>query len=335
MSITFGALFVIGLISTYQAVYKMDIVKTEKLIFEIKSGESVGDFATRLESEKIIQKADLLKLYLQWKGLDTKIQTGTFELASPITIARIADTLISPVVKERSITLIPGWNLRDMAAYFEKEGIASSTDFFALTGNPATLMNSSSSLEFDISLLKNKPNVSLEGYFAPETYRIFADEKIESILKRLLKQREADFTVQMLEDIQKQDKTVHEILTLASILEREVKTPEDRKKVADLFWRRIAEGMGLQADSTVHYLTAREGDVFTKQTERQIDSPWNTYKYRGLPPGPISNPSVSSILAAIYPEKNNAVYFLTDFEGNVIYSQTFDEHNRNVQKYLR
>lgn len=329
------ALFAIGAFSLYYNIYKTDIVKKEKIIFEVKSGESVSEFAARLESEKIILKADLLKFYLKWKNLDTKIQFGSFELQSPITIERLVKALSTPLLNERNITIIPGWDLRDMSAYFEKEGIASSSEFFALVGNPVVFGRATSSLESQFSILKDKPNVSLEGYFAPETYRIYKNEKLQDILNRLLSQREKEFTLEMLQDIKRQGKTVHEILTLASILEKEVKTPEDRKKVSDLFWRRIDEGMGLQADSTVHYLTAREGDVFTKQKERQIDSLWNTYKYRGLPPGPISNPSISSIMAAIYPEKNDAVYFLTDSLGAVHYARTLDGHNANVQKYLR
>lgn len=328
-------LFAIGGFSVYQNIYKTDIIKKEKITFEVKSGESVSEFAARLEAEKIILKADLLKFYLKWKNLDTKIQFGAFELQAPITIKRIAEALGTPLLNERSITIIPGWDLRDMAGYFEKEGIASSSEFFALVGKAAVFGPATSSLESQFSILKDKPNVSLEGYFAPETYRIYKNEKLPDILTRLLSQREKQFTLEMLQDIKKQGKTVHEILTLASILEKEVKTPEDRKKVSDLFWRRLDEGMGLQADSTVHYLTAREGDVFTKQKERQIDSLWNTYKYRGLPPGPISNPSISSIMAAIYPEKNDAVYFLTDSLGVVHYARTLDGHNANVQKYLR
>ena len=308
-----------------------------KITFEIKEGESVNAILDKLKDQKVISSDFLLKAYLKFKGADTKIKAGLFEIEPPITLKKIVEAIQGEgKSNERNITIIPGWDLRDIARYFEAEGIVSSTYVYALTGKPAEFGPWASSTFQTYAILKTKPqNVSLEGYFAPETYRIYKNEKIESILKRLLDQREKDFTMQMLQDIQNQGKTVHEILTLAGILEKEVKTSEDRKKVADLFWRRIQLGMGLQADSTVHYLSGREGDVFTKAKERQIDSLYNTYKYRDLPPGPISNPSISSIMAAIYPTPNDAFYFLTTTDGDVKYARTLDEHNANVVKYLR
>lgn len=330
--------FAFGIFYFYRQIFIAVGERTEKLSFEIKDGESAVALATRLKEQKIIKSEFFFKLYLKQKGLDKKIQSGIFSLTVPFTIPHVALSLSSPEKNERSITIIPGWDLRDIAEYFEKEGIASQKEFFELVGVPAEFQNVSFSTPFDteFSLLHGRPNrLSLEGYLSPETIQIFKNEKLESIVHRLLSQREKELNVQLLEDIKKNGHTVHEILTLASIIEKEVRTPEDRKKVSDLFWRRIEAGMGLQADSTVHYLSGREGDVFTKAKERQIDSLFNTYKYRGLPPGPISNPSVSSIEAAIYPEKNDAWFFLTTSDGTVIYSKTLDEHNMNVAKYLR
>ncbi len=331
-------LFVLIMIGTGIFVYRgihSSLLSDNKISFEIKEGETVSALIQKLKDQKVISSDFLLKQYLKFTGADTKIKAGLFEISPPITIEKIVAALQIEGKNERNITIIPGWDLGDIAKYFEAEGIASSTEFFALTGRPGVFGRATSSLESEFSILKNKPNVSLEGYLAPETYRIYKGEDLQSILKRLLSQREKDFTTQMLQDIQAQNKTVHEILTLASILEKEVKTSEDRKKVADLFWRRVDAGMGLQADSTVHYLSGREGDVFTKQKEREIDSLYNTYKYRDLPPGPISNPSISSIMAAIYPTPNDAVYFLTDSKFEVHYASTLDEHNANVARYLR
>lgn len=340
-SIQFIFLFILlGIaLSTFYIYRQLMVVvgeRTDKIAFEVKTGESASTLATHLKENQIIKSSFFFKLYLKQKGLDKKIQSGIFQMEPPFTIPRVASALSAPENNERSITLIPGWDLRDIAKYFvEEKIIINEKELFDLTGNVGKYENVTSSLTEKFSILVNKPDVSIEGYLAPETYRIYKNEKIEDVLSRLVNQRQKEFTVQMLEDIQKQGKTVHEILTLASIVEKEVKTPEDRKKVADLFWRRVEIGMGLQADSTVHYLSGREGDVFTKAKERQIDSLYNTYKYRGLPPGPISNPSVSSIMATIYPEKNDAWYFLTTTEGEVKYGKTLDEHNANVQKYLR
>ena len=356
-------LILLGLgIFVYRGIHS-SLLSDNKVTFEIKEGESVATLIQKLKDQKVISSDFLLKQYLKFKGADTKIKAGLFEISPPITIEKIVAALQVEGKNERNITIIPGWDLRDIAEYFKKEGIIEDEDAFFdyVVGIPAheyslrrqlplfllsfgdeawieqTEKETSSTIARNhASILSSKPwYVSLEGYLAPETYRIYKNEKIEDIVKRLLDQRQGQFTTQMLQDIQAQGKTVHQILTLASILEKEVKSSEDRKKVADLFWRRIDAGMGLQADSTVHYLSGREGDVFTKQKEREIDSLYNTYKYRDLPPGPISNPSLSSIMAAIYPTPNNAVYFLTTPSGEVIYSKTLDEHNANVAKYLR
>jgi len=339
-SIRFLFLLLIALVALSVFFIRQNIFSSspwkEKITLEIKEGETVAGLAKKLKDQNVIKSDFLFKQYVKWKGIDTQIKTGLFEIEPPLTIAKIVEALRTEGKSERSITLIPGWDLRDMAEYFEKEQITTTTDFYALVGEPAKFTTVSSTVFEEFSLLKSKPkNVSLEGYLSPETYRIYKNEKVEDVVKRLLAQRQKEFTLQMLQDIQASGRTVHEVLTLASIIEKEVKLPEDRKKVADLFLRRIEMNWGLQADSTVHYLSGREGDVFTKAGERQTDSLWNTYKYRDLPPGPISNPSLNSILAAIYPEKNDFFYFLTTVEGEVKYAKTLEEHTANVNKYLR
>lgn len=245
-----------------------------------------------------------------------------------------------PERPEVNLTIIPGWNLRQIADYLVKQGFASSTDdVYRLTGRPAFDYYPSGSTVPAIGnskILSEKPtHVSYEGYLAPETYRVFADASIADILSKLIEQREKEITEEMRLDIIKSRKTVYEILIMASILEKEVQTKADKAKVADILWRRLAEGWALQVDSSVHYVADRTGDVFTTGQERDIDSPWNTYKYPGLPLGPIANPGVDSIKAALYPEKNNYWYFLTGTDNTVHYGRTLDEHNANKYKYLR
>lgn len=231
-----------------------------------------------------------------------------------------AEQLASRARAEKTITIIPGWDARDVANYLVAQGFVSSTaDVFALIGRPAVI---------------NKK--SLEGYMAPETYRVYADASLDEIIKIVTIQREKELTTELKTEIEKQGRTVHEILTMSSILEKEVRSKEDKAKVADIFWRRHDVGMGLQADSTVHYVVGKEGDVFTSNKDRAVDNLWNTYKYPKLPPGPISNPGIDSIMAAIYPEKNDYWYFLTTLDtGEVKYARTLAEHNANVAKYLR
>jgi UPF0755 protein len=128
---------------------------------------------------------------------------------------------------------------------------------------------------------------------------------------------------------------VNQFLTLASIVEKETRHDIDRPIVADILARRLQRGWALQVDSSVHYAVDRSGDIFTTAKERESDSYWNTYKYPGLPPGPISSPSLESIRAVLYPQANDYWYFLSDTNGSMHYAKTLEEHNRNVYKYLR
>ncbi|MFZ2190205.1 MAG: endolytic transglycosylase MltG [Candidatus Magasanikiibacteriota bacterium] len=244
-----------------------------------------------------------------------------------------------PPRPEVTITIIPGWDLRDVAEYLVAQKLASSTDdVYTITGESAKKYKvSDDAVYFGPSddLLEQKPfGLSMEGYLAPETIRVFADADLASIIDKFYFARKDQLTPNILEAVKVSKKSLHEILTMASILEREVRNLEDKKKVADIFWRRLKINWALQADSTVHYAVGKEGNVFTTAEDRQVDSLWNTYKYPGLPPSPICNPGLESIQAALYPEANSYWYFLTDKDGTVHYAKTLEEQNSNKYKYL-
>ncbi len=254
----------------------------------------------------------------------------------------------TPVVarKEIDITIIPGWNLRQVAEDWAKKGIVVKPEYvYELLGEPAynyagqhrqaPVLPLASDARWDF-MFKDKPvGVSYEGYLFPDTYRVYEDAKPEEILEKVFKHFTDTIDETMRMEIARQGKDLHEILTMASIIEKEVKLNSDRAKVADIMWRRNKMGWALQVDSSVHYVADRTGDLFTTAEERKIDSPWNTYKYSGLPIGPIANPGLASIKAAIYPEKNDYWYFMTDGSGKIYYGRTLDEHNANVNRYLR
>lgn len=248
--------------------------------------------------------------------------------------------------KEINLTIIPGWNLRDVADDWVKKGIVKNPEeLFAYTGTPATDYRAHASAEpvrrivtstdFDI-LFSSKPNtISYEGYLFPETYRVYADAKPDEVLKKIFGVFRDRVPVAWSEELTRQNKSFFDVLTMASILENEAKTVDDKKIVADILWRRLKRGMRLQVDSSVHYVSARTGDVFTTKQEREALSPWNTYKYEGLPLGPIGNPSLASIEAALYPTINSYWYFLSGSDGTIHYAKTFEEHRLNISKYVR
>jgi len=270
---------------------------------------------------------------------------------------RIHPKHLSPVLKpEISITIIPGWNLRQVEEYLIKQGIAKGAFLDTIMVPPAINISLTRSLPADLltdpynpplKILKDKPwSVSYEGYLAPDTYRVFAGASVTSTLMKLIKERDSQFTEQMYNDTDDfwrrvyNNKTetplnIHQLLTMASIVEKEVKYDEDRAKVADILWRRYLKGWALQVDSSVHYAIDKTGDVFTTDKEREVDSPWNTYKYKGLPPGPICNPALPSITASLYPEANDYWYFMTDTDGHAHFAHTLDEQNSNANRYLR
>lgn len=252
-----------------------------------------------------------------------------------------------PPRPETTITIIPGWDLRDIAKYFEKQGIVSTTKFYEMVGQPAYDYRSG---KIDAPVLdffedkiannrnfENKPDfVSFEGWLAPDTYRIYKDATLKEIIAKLINQRDKEFTDYYNANFEKvPDHNFYDVLTMASILEKEVRNFDDKKLVADIFWRRYDKNWALQADSTVHYALGKEGDVFTTAKDRQTNSLWNTYKYPSLPPSPICNPGLDSIKAVISPTPNKYWYFLTSSDGVVHYAKTLDEHNMNRIKFLK
>lgn len=339
----FGVVFCcigLGVWFVVSEIYTAVSQDSAEIRFVIEPGESVREIATRLEEEGVIRSAPIFLRYVSLKDVDRKIHAGDFVVTKPITLARVVEALAKPSVSERTITILPGWGIREIAAYLQEEGIGTQEEVYALAGRPAVQysgVGDTLGISDMYEVLQDKPQgISYEGYFRPDTYRIFTDATVEEVLERLVKERNVQFTEQMYQDIKKSGRTVHQVMTVASIVEKEVRSSEDRKIVADLFWRRYDENWALQADSTVHYIVGKDGSVFTTQADRETDNPWNTYKYAGLPPGPISNPSLDSILATIYPTPNKYNYFLTTLDtGEVKYAQTLDQHNLNRSRYLQ
>jgi UPF0755 protein len=176
-------------------------------------------------------------------------------------------------------------------------------------------------------------NKALEGYLFPDTYYLpfgFLAEDLIKVMRENFENKIAPYK----KDIEARGKTIHQILTLASLLEKEVKTKEDKELVAGILWKRLKFGMPLQVDATITYLTGKKTTKIGKE-DLEIDSPYNTYKYKGLPPGPICNPGLESILAAIYPEESDYWYYLSTPEGKTIFSKTLKEHNVAKAQYLQ
>ena len=302
---------------------------TETAQFTVEPGWGSTEIADALRSRGLIRNATLFKLHVWRQGVSTFLQSGEYFFSPSMSIAQIAAALSTGegTTKERSIRIIEGWNIQEIAAYLEAEDVISAQDFINVVQHKAPWWDGYAVLS------SRSVDVDLEGYLFPDTYRIFRDATTEDIVRKMLDTMERKFTPEMRAAIAGQGSSIHEILTLASIIEKEVRGAEDRGKVADIFYRRIAAGIPLQADSTVNYVTGKDTPSVSAQ-DLQIDSPYNTYKYRGLPPGPIASSALSAIQAAITPIANPYWFFLTTPDGVVIYSRTHDEHVAAKAKYL-
>jgi UPF0755 protein len=195
------------------------------------------------------------------------------------------------------------------------------------------LINSNNFSNYDF--LKDKPeNLSLEGYLFPDTYLIEKKESLENIVKIILNNFDKKLNQNLRDEIKKQNKGIFEIITMASLIEKEVINYEDKQIVSGILWKRIKAGVPLQVDASVVYaLNAKKEKISIEDTK--INSPYNTYKYRGLPLGPICNPGLESIKAAIYPKETNYWYYLSKPSGETVFSKTLEEHNIAIYKYLK
>lgn len=301
--------------------------------FTIAKGQQLRSVAQELERQKLIPSAGAWTLYTITQGLRSQIFPETFVLNHGMTGREILKTLTTNPLKdnEANVTIPEGLTLVQIAEVLERAGIVNGQQFLNLAQHPA-------SSGFDASLYriaKQKPaSVDFEGYIFPDTYRFFKHSDPVDVLKRMLSTLDARYTVELEQATTTAGHTPHEILTMASILEKELKSDQDRAMGADIFWRRISIGMPLQSDATVNYTTGKS-TLQPTVSDTQTASPYNTYLNKGLPPGPIDNPGVSSIRAAIYPQANSYFYYLHAPDGSTHFAITYEEHLKNKATYLR
>lgn len=312
------------------------------VMIEFKAGESAGELANRLEAAKIIGSARIFKWYLQRKKWDTKIAAGYFTFFPGENISSVADALINPSASSVKLLFKEGQTVRDYGHnVLEYNGIAQAEELQELTGFQAVDYRWNKDMPIpkdfsgDFDFLKDKPKyLGLEGYLFPDTYFVNKTDGVEKLARLMLQNFGKKLTPEIRSEISRQDKTIHEVATMASLIEAEAREDADRRLISDILWRRLSIGMALQLDSTVNYVTGESKPAVSAE-EMLVDSPYNTYKYRGLPPGPINNPGLEALRAAVYPEKNDYWFFLSGKDGKMYYAKTLDEHNKNKYKYLK
>jgi len=296
----------------------------------IKEGEGVNPISSKLEKAGLISHHLWFEFYIWSKDRESNIIAGNYVLRPNMSIPEIVDIITSGKAqkKDENATIIEGWDNEKIGEYLALNGILTKEEFIEEAG----------SLEkyrpyYDF--LQNVPRgKTLEGYLFPDTYQVIkGTTTADQLVRKMLNNFDKKLTDTLRADIKKTKHTQYEIITMASIIEKEVPTENDRKIVSGIFWDRINYGIPLESCATISYILGVNKKQYSFEDTR-VDSPYNTYINKGLPPGPIGNPGISAIRAAIYPTTTEYVYFLSNLEtGETIFSRTLEEHNRNKLEY--
>ncbi|NOZ50778.1 MAG: endolytic transglycosylase MltG [Chloroflexi bacterium] len=313
--------------------------------FRVELGETAYDISERLQDLGLIQNAGIFRLYMRLNGIDQKLEAGDFQLSPAMNAFEISDALQNARGEDVLVRIPEGRRAEEIALLLEDEGIVVAADFLAAvrTGDTALLGLG------DYPLLQDKPaGLSFEGYLFPDTYRLPVHATPSDILGVMFDTLELKVDAEMRAKIAASGRTFHQVLTLASIVEREAALAEERPIIASTYLNRLGETCAnevfgyLAADPTAQYAMGYDSEQKTwwptvpdVQDYLKINSPYNTYLYPGLPPGPIASPGLASIQAAISPADTNYCYFVASSGGAHVFSVTGAEHQLNVQTYQR
>ncbi|MCL5256372.1 MAG: endolytic transglycosylase MltG [Chloroflexi bacterium] len=296
--------------------------------FTVTQGETTAQIADRLKEAGLIKQPLLFRIMLRFKAPDAKFEAGEFQLSTDMTTDELIDAL-SHAKQAASITVtIPeGWRAEEIAAKLASDGLVNADEF----------MNEVKNGQFDYGFLADRPaGTGVEGYLFPDTYFIPKSYTAHDIIKMMLDDFDKRFTPEMRQEVAKQGLNMHQIVTMASLVEREVRVPEERALVAGVFHNRLKAEMPLETDPTIQYAVGTSTDWWPKDLtvdDLAVDSPYNTYTHTGLPPGPICNPGLAALQAATAPAETDYMYFVATGDGSHVFARTLEEHNANVQKY--
>ncbi len=283
--------------------------------FVVDKGSSSMSVATALQRAGFIRNAIAFCIYVKLYG--GNVQAGTHMLSPSFTLAKIAQTLASSTGTEINIQIPPGLTLDKLKDNFKK---------YDYTEQDVT---AAFSKKYDNPILADLPKIaSLEGYLYPDTYRVRAGDKLDVVINKALNQfYKVAKSNGILEGFKKHGLNIHKGITLASIVTKEVKSPSDQKKVAGVFYNRLIQGYNLGSDVTFKYAYAQG---LCNTNSPKCDSAYNTRINKGLPPGPIANPSLSALKAVANPDSMTAMYFVAGDDGKTYFSDTLDQHNKAI-----
>ncbi|MCG7380199.1 endolytic transglycosylase MltG [Paenibacillus sp. ACRSA] len=307
---------------------------TEPIVFEIKSGTGTSKIAEQLQQEGLIRSGLAFKGYLKWKKQGSNFMAGTYSMNPGVSYEEIVNKLNNgEVVPEEMVkfTIPEGYTVLQMADKLSEEGIVDRDEFIKLANDPSA---------FDVDIIKDIPvdeelRYVLEGYLFPETYELKKDSSTHDVMQRMLEefQTKVNSIPNLETELQEKKLSLHELLTIASLVEREVVVDVERPLVAGVIYNRIHQDMKLEIDATVQYLLDKpKARLLFK--DLKVESPYNMYLNKGLPPGPIASPSLPSIQAALQPEASEYLFYVTKKDGSSghLFAKTYKEHQQNIAK---
>jgi UPF0755 protein len=297
----------------------------QEQIFVVSKGQGFRTIGDNLEQEEIIRNSLVFKIHAVFSGNYDQLQAGNYSLSSCENINQIITKISRGETAQKRITIIEGWNLNEIADYLDGLEIVAKQDFLEKAKDGQRFKD-------EFSFLEDLPEkASLEGFLFPDTYSIPLDSDSLTIIRIFL----SNFDKKMTSDLREGIKgNMFQIITKASLIEKEVRTYQDKELVSGIIDRRMAINMPLQIDATIAYITGKKTTRISIK-ETLIDSEYNTYLYRGLPVGPIANPGIESIKAAVFPKENNYLFYLSKPDGETVFSRNLEEHNIAKNEYLR
>jgi len=306
--------------SMYEDMVTRPNVGSGPMTVEIKRGDTVKAIAARLHEAGVIDSQLLFRIEARLSGAGGRLRAGEYLLEKGGSVRSVIKKLLDGKMALHKTTIPEGLTIRQIGEILEKEGVISAREFAEAAGDPAILR------EFGLFA------GSAEGYLFPDTYNFLKQTKGGEVVPVMLKTFFAKAGKALPPDLMADPKRLYELVTLGSIVEKETGVESEKRLVAAVFANRLKKRMPLQSDPTVIYaLPDFDGNI--RKKDLSYDSPYNTYVRKGLPPGPIANPGLSSLLAALEPADTDYLYFVSKNNGEHYFSATLDEHNRAVRKY--
>ena len=294
-------------------------------IISIPLGQTTSQIALNLQNQGIIRSSLLFRWYVRLGYTSSSLKAGEYRLQNAVNLSEVATKIQQGLVNYYRVTIREGMTIREIIRQFDSEG------FGAVKKYQKVLQEISLIADLD-PLAKN-----LEGYLFPETYFVTRSMTESEIVATMVKEFRTVWTADRSQRAGEIGLTMREVITLASLIEKETSLPEERPLVSAVFQNRLRKNIRLACDPTVIYAVKqiKEYDGIINQSDLALDSPYNTYRYRGLPPGPISNPGLESIDAALHPANVNYLYFVSKNDGSHFFSSNYRNHHRAVQQYQR